>query len=93
MGLKFIPILIQLCTKCIEILKTPHTVSAIMTDYDYYRKMIEDAYESQGAAVYGIASGSAAAAAEPVPDLDIAVDVTAMIAFANVCMLDEIWPY
>ena len=66
--------------------KTPYTVSAIMTDYDYYRKMIEDAKESQGAAVNQIAGGSAAAALVPVPGLDIAVDVTAMIAFANVCL-------
>ena len=57
-----------------------------MTDYSYYREMISDAKESQGAAIYGIASGSAAAAMVPVPGLDIAVDITAMVAFVNVCL-------
>ena len=57
-----------------------------MTDYDYYRKKIETAKQSQGKAVYGIASGSAAAAMIPVPGLDIAVDITSMIAFARSCL-------
>ena len=50
-----------------------------MTDYDRYRKMIEDAKESQGAAVTPIATASAAAATVPVPGLDIGVDITIMI--------------
>ena len=57
-----------------------------MADYDYYRSKIESAYSEQGKAVYGIASGSAAAAMVPIPGLDIAVDITAMIAFANACL-------
>lgn len=54
-----------------------------MTDYSYYRKKIERAYETQKAAVYGIATGSAMAAMVPVPGLDIAVDIVSMVAFAN----------
>ena len=57
-----------------------------MTDYEYHRKKIEAAKESQGAAVYGIASGSAAAAMIPIPGLDIAVDIASIIGFANSCL-------
>ena len=57
-----------------------------MANYDYYRNKIETAYLEQGKAVYGIASGSALAALVPVPGFDIAVDIPAMIAFANACL-------
>lgn len=57
-----------------------------MTNYSYYQNKIERAYKDQGAAVYGIASGSAVAAMVPVPGLDIALDIAALIAFANTCI-------
>lgn len=57
-----------------------------MTDYSYYCDKIESAKESQERAITGIASGSAVAAMVPVPGLDIAVDISAIIAFAHVCL-------
>ena len=57
-----------------------------MTDYSYYRNKIQSAKASQEKAITGIASGSAMAAMVPVPGLDIAVDISAMIAFAHVCL-------
>lgn len=59
-----------------------------MANYSHYRKKIENAYSSQKSAIYGIATGSAAAAMVPVPGLDIALDITSMIVFAKTCITE-----
>lgn len=51
-----------------------------------YGSKIQSTYQTQSAAVYGIATASAMAAMVPIPGLDIALDLASLVVFANTCV-------